>query len=449
MSQPVLIPHNRENEMAVLGCMILNQAIAVEVMSKIGGSDFYEPKNELIFNTVGRLIGNGSPVEPQAVLAALGADLGRIGGAGYIHDCLSMQVNVMSGPYYAELVADDATRRRIIVAGSSAQLAAAQTGTDIAACIDTAEQAMLTATRYANRREHPSHIAIVGAEALDKLRIRIAGNEPTGIPTGLTEYDDLVTHRSGQMIVVGARPGMGKSTLTQQMGWHSAGRHNRRTVIISLEMTVDDMVFRLASDMAEIDSQRIDRGQVSPAEQRKIDDAEREWRDWPLELVDWCQTWPAIRNYIRRYVAKNGGIDMFIIDFLQRITPTDAENRTESRNLVVGRWADEIKSLALETGAIAVVASQLRREGGANRPTMSDLRESGQIEQAADVVTLIHRPDYYNPDNEPGIAELIVAKHRRGPTADVRVKSELDFSRFVDGPTARQQNRENASQDTP
>lgn len=431
MVELALIPFSRENEMAALGSMILNQAIAVEILTTLSAMDFYQPRNGKIFDAVSRVITSGEAVDPISVGAALGDDFERVGGHNYLHECLSATPNVLSGPLYARLIADDATRRRLIQAGAEIQQRAISLDNDVPTVVDQAEQAVLAASRLANRREAPTHIAAVGAEALAKLVERVENGADPGIPTGLLDYDRLVTHRAGQMIVVGGRPGMGKSTLTQQIALHSAYKKNRKTVIISLEMPRDDMVLRLASDLAEIDSAKIDRGTLDQRELKKVLAIQDQWQQWPLDIVDWCRTLPAIRNYLRRYATRNGGIDLFVIDFLQNIEPTESDFRVETRNLIVGRWADQLKSLALELEAVAIVASQLKRLEEDKIPGMSDLRESGQIEQSADVVNLLHRHDYYNPDKEPGTAKIIVAKHRRGPTNTIRVGHQLHFSRFV------------------
>jgi replicative DNA helicase len=435
VTEQLLIPHSREAEMAVLGAMMLNPAIAVEIATRLSGADFYQPRNELIFAAIARLLTAGEPTEPAAVAIALGADLDRVGGAGYVHDCLSAVANPLSAPYYAERIADDATRRKIITAAATAQLAATQPDTDIAAVIDTTEHAILTATRTGFRRDRPTHIAVLGHDTLDALDARIAGDATPGIPTGLTGYDSIVTHRPGQMGVIGGRPGMGKSILTQQWLLHAA-RTGRRALLFSTEMTAEDMILRIISDIAHIDSHKLDRGTLTPTEQHRAHTAEQAWQDWPLDIIDWCQTWPAIRSMTRRHANRHGDLAIIGIDFLQRITPTAADSRTDNRNLLVGRWADEIKNLALELGIFTLVASQLRRDHSttAPRPTMSDLRESGQIEQAADVVTLIHRPEYYDPAKNPGTAELIIAKHRRGATDTTTVRAQLHHSRFANLP---------------
>lgn len=431
MDDTISMPHSREDEMAALGCMMQSPAIAVELLATLGGTDFYQPKHELVFAAIGRIIAAGEPLEPLAVLAALGSDATRVGGADYLHDCLSSAPSALSGPYYAGRVAEHATRRRLITAAAKIQVAASQPDSDLSTLVDESEQGILDITRYGRRGEPDTHLPVVGDAALDRLRQRMLTGDDPGIPTGLRDYDRLITHRPGQMIVFGARPGMGKSTLTQQIAINAA-RLGKQTMIISTEMTKDDMALRVVSDLATVDSRDLDRADLTPADLLRIDLVQRQWRQWPLHLIDHCRTWPAIRNTIRRHVARHGHIDLFVIDYLQRITPTDGEHRNDNRNLVVGRWADEIKTLALETGAVAIVASQLRREAiGQTKPTMSDLRESGQIEQSADVVALLHRYDYYNPEDRPGQAELIIAKHRRGATDTLALTAELEYSRFT------------------
>lgn len=450
---PQMAPHSPENEKACLGSMILNQAIAVEVLSILQTGDFYAPNNGRIFAAIAKVIASGVALDALAVDAALGSDSVKVGGIDYLHDCHQATPNPLSGPHYAHRIADDATRRRLIEAGAGLQLAATDRDRDIAGLTDLAEQTVLAATRSADRREAPSDIATVGAGSLARLRHRVETGEDPGIPTGLKLYDDLVVHRPGQMIVFGGRPGNGKSTITQQIAKYAAQTKGLRAAIMSTEMTQDDMIYRVVSDLASIDSTKIERANLTATDLRRLDAAEAQWRTWNLDLVDWCHTWPGIRNYLRRYAMRHNGIDLFVIDFLQAILPDDSERRIENRNLLVGRWADEIKTLALELSAVALVASQLRRENDRSTPkppTMSDLRESGNIEQSADVVALLHRPEKYNPDDKPAIVEIHVEKHRRGPTDTIDVRAELMFSRFTDAPTPptnRDQNRQRPRQE--
>lgn len=446
MTETIRAPHSRENEMAVLGSMMLNQAIAVEILAILKQGDFYVPKHGSIFEAIARVVASGEAIDPLAVDAALGSDATRVGGVHYLHDCLESTPNVLSGPNYAARVADDATRRRLMDAGFKLQLAATERDHDIATLTDLAEQTILAATRAADRRERPGNVAIVGSASLTRLRQRVESGEEPGIRTGLKHYDDLVTHRPGQMIVFGGRPGNGKSTICQQIARHAAESGGAKAVIVSTEMTQDDMIYRLASDVGSVDSSKIDRATLTPSELRRIAAAEQQWREWNLELVDWCHTWPAIRNYLRRYAMRNDGIDLFVVDYLQAIQAPEEGNRIDNRNLIVGRWADQIKALALELDAVAIVASQLRRAERNNPkpPTMSDLRESGNIEQSADVIALLHRPEKDNPLERPGIVEIHVEKHRRGATDIVEIRSELMFSRFANlpqQPTTRGANR--------
>lgn len=438
-------PHSQENEMATLGSMILNQAIAVEISAILTGDDFYQPRHSRIFAAIQTVLAGTETVDPLTVHAALGDDALRIGGVAYLHDLVASTPNVLSGPSYARTVAETSVRRRLIEAAVRIQQDAGQTSVDLADIKDRAEQSLHKAVHGIDRSEPETAVAAVATGTLTRLRERIESGDPPGIQTGLRAYDDLVVHRPGQMIVVGARPGNGKSTWTQQMAIYAASAESRKAVIVSTEMTQDDMIFRVVSDLTSIDGRKFERGDLTPTEWRRITHAQEQLKTWGLETVDHCRTWPAIRSWLRRYTMRHGQLDLFVIDFLQRIQGSQGDQKLENRNLQVGHWADEIKSLALELGAVALVASQLRREDPSQRirpPTMSDLRESGNIEQSADVVALLHRPEKYDPTKKPGIVEIHVEKHRRGETDMVEAQAEWAYSRFRAAPTTRQTNRD-------
>jgi len=432
-------PHDNLAESVAVGAMMLSPAIADAISEILTAADFYKPAHGTIFDTVLALAARGEPIDGATVSTELirTGDLDRVGGVPYLHTLIESVPTPLNGPYYAQQVAAMAVRRRIADAGVKAAMLARGPG-DVADVREQAQQAMYEATTDVRDRAVITSVGDLVAPTLEQIERVAAGLVPPGIPTGLKDYDRMIGggHRPGQLVIPAGRTSMGKSVITQNWLRHCAEKAVRPAVLFSVEMSVDEMMIRLLAEVAHVPLQRLITAQLTDDDKARLGRAEERIAAWPLYLVDSCRTVPAIRAYLRRFVQRIGEVAVFGVDYLQRLS---AVSRGEDRHLVVGQFADDLKTLAQDLGAVCIAPCQLNRgpetRGGKNGnvPLLSDLRESGNLEQSADVVVLIHRPDYYDKlSPRAGEADLIVAKNRNGPTDSITVAAQLATARFVD-----------------
>lgn len=433
--------HDNLAECITLGAMMLSPAVADAVGEILTSADFYKPAHGTVFAAIGRLAAAGEPIDGATVTAELArtGDLVRVGGAPYLHTLIESCPTAANGTHYAIKVANASRRRRIVEAG----LKVVQIGrseADVLEVAERAQEAIHTATTDRRERTVITSVGDLADPTLQHIEDVADGKIPPGIPTGLSDYDRLTGgHRPGQLIIPAGRTSMGKSVLTQNWVVHCARKVVRPVVLFSNEMPEQDMMLRLFSEVARVPLHLILHGKISSEDRARLRTARDIVLTWPLYVVDTCRTIPAIRAYLRRFTQKHGDLALFAVDYLQMITPVSSGGRHEERYAVVGSFARDLKVMAVDLDAVCVAPCQLNRgpetRGGkkANVPLLSDLRESGDLEQTADNVILIHRPSYYDKDSpRTGEADLIVAKHRHGATDTVTVGEQLHIMRFVD-----------------
>lgn len=427
------VPQSLEAESAVLGAMLLSRSAATEATALLAAADFYEPKHAALFTTIAAQLDANAPTDPLAILTAMPDRLRSAYGAPWLSE-LTEPANPASVMHFARIVQGKSLLRRMSDAGlRAASIASNAEIADVAA--DEIEKLIYEATARPSTRDRGVSAGEAMRRSLQRgIDVR-EGRVKRGIPTGFADLDRLTGGiKPGQLWVPAGRPAMGKSTLGQGLAVACAS-NGRPAVIASNEMTAIDMGNRLIADLADVNISQVETGRYRDGEEDRVRDAQRMVADWPLLMLDSVWTMPGMRSAIRRYRAEQGDLGIFVIDFLQRVVPTSSELALR-RDLQVGGWADQAKNLALELECAGVACSQLNR-GSESRPdkvpTLADLRESGQIEQAADIVILIHRPDYYDRESpRTGEADFIVAKHRNGPTDTVTVAAQLSRSRFID-----------------
>lgn len=432
-------PHDNLAESIAVGAMMMSPAVADAVSEILTAADFYKPAHGTIFDSVLALAARGEPIDGATVSIELSrtGDLERVGGVPYLHTLVESVPTALNGTHYAQRVAAMAVRRRIAEAGVKA-MTLARGGGDVADVREQAQQAMYEATTDVRDRAVITSVGDLTAQTIEQIERVGAGLTPPGIPTGLKDYDRMIGggHRPGQLIIPAGRTSMGKSTITQNWLRNCAEVAVRPAVLFSVEMSIDEMMIRLLAEVSRVPLHQLIIGQLSDDDRQRLRHAEERVAAWPLYLVDSCRTVPAIRSYLRRFVQRMGEVAVFGVDYLQRLSAT---SRGEDRHLVVGQFADDLKTLAQDLDAVCIAPCQLNRGPetrpgkNANVPRLSDLRESGNLEQSADVVILLHRPDYYDKaTSRPGEADLIVAKNRNGPTDTVTVAAQLAVQRFVD-----------------
>lgn len=435
-----------DSERQVLGAMMLGAPFASEIAAIVDERDFYHPNHAKVFATISAALAAGHPIEPPAIGVALGADLDRIGRT-VLGDWAAECVNPMSGTHFARRVRDLADARRADDALVRGRHILRQRQ-DIMSKKDEVQRIVHEATT--TRSDHTELISagdVVDDAAIHAERIA-AGLVPPGIMTGLTEYDQVVGgHTPGQLIVVAGRPSQGKSVLAQNMARYCAETVRRPALVFSTEMSCREMGNRLLSDVADVPLDGFKTGKWNRYQTQAIEDARTRIREWPLTFVDRCTTIPAIRSAVRRYIQQQGDLGIFVVDYLQRLKQVGTEPR---RDLVVGAWVDDLKWLAMETNSVAVVASQFNRASESRtdkKPSLGEMRDSGNIEQTADIAVIVHRENFYDRSKRPGEADLDIAKHRNGAIGNLVVAAQLARSRFANLGTLRQTNRQRVSQE--
>ncbi|PRY27227.1 replicative DNA helicase [Pseudosporangium ferrugineum] len=433
-------PQDVAAEQSVLGGMLLSKDAIADVVEILKTHDFYRPVHATIFDIILDLYGRGEPADGVTVAAALAdsGDLQRIGGVPYLHTLIESVPTAANAAYYARIVSERAVLRRLVEAGTKiVQLgygANGHGGRDVDDIVDLAQQAIYDVTE--NRvSEDFATLGDMLQPTLDEIEaVGASGGMMTGVPTGFNDLDRLLNGlHPGQLIIVAGRPGLGKSTVSMDFARNAAIRSNCASAIFSLEMSKIEMVMRLLSAEARVPLHSLRSGQLSDDDWTKLARRMGEISEAPIFVDDTpSMNLMEIRAKARRLKQRHN-LKLLVIDYLQLMT---SPKKTESRQQEVSELSRGLKLLAKEIECPVIAVSQLNRgpeQRTDKRPQLSDLRESGSIEQDADVVLLLHRDDYYDKESpRAGEADFIVAKHRNGPTDTVTVAAQLHLSRFVD-----------------
>jgi len=435
-----LPPQDTLAEQSVLGAMMLSKDAIADVLSLVRAHDFYRPAHELIFSAIVDLYARGEPADAITVAAELTrrGDIARVGGHVYIHDLLASVAIASNASYYADIVREKAILRRLVDASIRiAQLGYAGAG-EADDIVDQAQQAIFDVSDGKTGEDYRSVGELIQPtwDEMEALASRAGGL--AGVPTGFRDLDALTNGlHPGQMIIVAARPAIGKSTLGLDIA-RSAAVHNKlTTAMFSLEMSASEMMMRLLSAEGSVPLHSIRTGNLQDYWDQ-LSAASGLLSSAPLYIDDSPDlTMLEIRAKARR-LRQRQDLKLVIIDYIQLMS---SGKKVESRQLEVSEFSRQIKLMAKELEIPVVAISQLNREteqGPAGKeprePKLSNLRESGSLEQDADVVILLHRPDAYSRDNRTGEADLIVAKHRNGQTRTIKVLFQGHLSRFVDDP---------------
>ncbi|MFJ3365816.1 replicative DNA helicase [Streptomyces anthocyanicus] len=431
-------PHDVAAERCVLGgCQLSKDAIG-DVIQLISARDFYRPAHETIFLAIVDMYGKGEPVDPVTLTEALqkSGDLIRVGGASYLHELVQTVPTAANAEYYAEIVAETAVTRRLIEAGTRIVQSGYQRQADAADLVEEASREI-----FAVAQQRADESLLPAQHGLDTTldRIEAAGKrkkgELTGVPTGITDLDNLTMGlQNGQMIILAGRPAMGKSTLGVDFARAAAIKHGRAAAIFSLEMGREELHQRLLSAQGSVALHHIRSGDLDEKEWKRLAKAQKAIAEAPLYLDDSPElTAMTIRAKARR-LKERGELELVVIDYTQ-LVQYGGGRRPESRQQEVSDISRSFKLMAKELEVPVVALSQLNRgpeQRTDKRPMVADLRESGSLEQDADMVILLHREDAYEKESpRAGEADLIVGKHRNGPTATVTVAFQGHYSRFV------------------
>ena len=429
-------PHNSDAEASLLGAMLLSRDAIGPAVETLSGDQFYVPAHGYIFDAIASLYGAGEPADPVTVAEELSRSglLEQIGGPQRLLELQTGTPASSNAARYARIVEEHALLRRLIgVAGDIVELGYSHPE-DVVKTVDEAEAMMF---QIAERRVVDSTKPI--RELLDANLDRLEelyeqGNAITGLPTGYVDFDDLLSGlQPSNLVIVGARPSMGKTAFGLGMAASAALEAQRPVLFFSLEMGHLELTQRLLCSDARVDSQRMRNGTLSEDDWPKITRAVGKLGEAPIWIDDNPNlTVMEIRAKARRLKSRLGDLGLIVVDYLQLMS---GRGNAENRQVEVSEMSRGLKILARELETPIVALSQLSRgleSRTDKRPMLADLRESGSIEQDADVVAFIYRDEVYNPESpDIGSAEIIVAKHRNGPTGTVRLAWLSNYTRFA------------------
>lgn len=435
-------PHHTEAERSVLGAILLNNESIHRVLEVgLEPRDFYREAHQKVFETLLALSERGEPVDLVTLTSAL-RDRGwyeAVGGTATLTSLFEDSFAIGNVTYYAKIVRDKALLRRVIEAAGQIQADAFDGVEDMEAFMDETERKIFTVadTQLTKSFSSMQEILTQNIHTIEELGQR--KSEVVGISTGFNDFDNLTSGlRPGQLIILAARPAMGKTSLFLSAVQHMATQQKGVIAVFSLEMSKEELGFRFLSMLSRIDSKRLKVGRISSAEDwGRLAKAADQLSKSKIFIDDSGDlTVMDIRSRCRRLLSNEKKLDLIVVDYLQLMKGSKAASKGDgSREREISEISRNLKNLAKELKVPIIALSQLNRgvESRPNkRPMLSDLRESGAIEQDADIVCFIYRDEVYNKETEDrGIAELIVAKHRAGETATTRLAWLAEYTLFA------------------
>ncbi len=429
-------PHNLPAEQSLLGAMLLSRDAIAAATELCGSADFYKPAHGHVYDAITSLYGQGEPADPVTVADELRRAnlLDAIGGMGSLISLQADTPATANAGRYARIVEEHALLRRLIaVAGEIAEIGYS-TPDDVQAAVDRAEAMVF---EVAERRVTDSlqPLRVLLGDTLDRLEALFGRGEAiTGVPTGYIDVDERLSGlQKSSLVIVGARPAMGKTSFALGIAAHAAMEARVPVLLFSLEMSHSEITQRLLCAEAKVEATRIRNGRLADSDWPKISHAIARLGEAPIFVDDNPNlTVMDIRGKARRLKSSEGGLGLIIVDYLQLMT---GRQRAENRQVEISEISRGLKILARELEVPVVALSQLSRNlesRGDKRPMLADLRESGSLEQDSDVVMFIYRDEVYNPESaDRGTAEIILAKHRNGPTGSTQLAFLDRFTRFA------------------
>lgn len=440
-------PYSEDAEKSVLGSMMLDKNAVIAALDFLREDDFYIDQNKWIFTAIAQLSRDGYAVDPVTILDRLRSNgIHDKISPTYLAELTDIVPSARNIEQYCRIVSEKATLREMIQSFGDLIAKCFENKEPVAQIIEEAERFVYNLSVNKTRSEFISL-----KEAMKPALIKIGelyqqNNNMTGVPTGYKDLD-LITSglQPSDMVLIAARPSMGKTALGLNIAQNASFRGKKTVAFFSLEMSCEQLIMRIISGETEVNSKKIKLGTQSDGEWKKITVLNSAVQESDVRLfIDDTSgiSVGEVRSKLRKLKATQG-LDMVVIDYLQLMSTTQ---RTENRQQEISVISRELKALAKELSCPVVALSQLSRSPesrGDRRPILSDLRESGAIEQDADVVILLYRDSYYNKDAENDLTELIIAKHRNGETGTVKLSFLKEYTKFVNAdPVIYQENHE-------
>lgn len=433
-------PHSAEAEQAIIGGLMLDNQVWDNVNTKLCEADFYRTEHRILYRAITELAKKEHPFDVVTLLDTLKSnnELDDAGSETYLFELANNTPSVANVSAYADIVREKSVQRQLIaVAGQIADAAYNPGEREVTELLDFAETKVFAIAEQTGGDKGPENIKSILAKAVEKIdTLYHNGDALTGLATGLSDLDEMTSGlQPSDLVIVAGRPSMGKTTLVMNMAEHAAIKSGRPVLVFSMEMPADSLAMRMMSSLGRIDQHRIRTGKLDDDDWPRVTSAVHMLSEAPLFIDDTPALSPAeMRTRARRLAKEHGRLGLIVVDYLQlmKVPGFKADNRTAE----ISEISRSLKSLAKELEVPVVALSQLNRsleQRHDKRPMMSDLRESGAIEQDADLICFIYRDEVYNEDSpDKGVAEIIIAKQRNGPIGKVRVAFLGKYTRFED-----------------
>lgn len=430
-------PHSVDAEQAVLGGLMLDNGEWDSVADVLLPEDFYRAEHQLIFSTMIRQSEASSPIDVVTLVEALNSmnQLDEAGGVDYLGDLAHNAPGTANIKAYADIIRERAILRRLIsVANSIADSGYNTGGRKAEEVVDEAEQQVFNIADERPKDQGPVDMKTLMKSAVERID-ELAASEGglTGLSTGFTDLDGMTSGwQKSDLVIVAGRPSMGKTAFAMNLVENVILKYDDPVLVFSLEMPGESLIFRMLSSVGRIDQTKLRTGQLSGDDWQKFGAAAKELRDRPLFIDDSAGVSPMeMRSRARRVAREHGRLGMIVVDYLQLM---QIKGTSENRVNEISEISRSLKLLAREFECPVIALSQLNRgleQRPNKRPVMSDLRESGAIEQDADVIAFIYRDEVYNEDSpDKGSAEVIIGKQRNGPIGTVRLSFLGQYTRF-------------------
>jgi replicative DNA helicase len=434
-------PHSMEAESSVLGGLLLDNKSWEQVADLLSEGVFYRYEHRQVYLAIQALINASRPADVITVYEHL-QSIGKaeeVGGLGYLNALAQYVPSASNIRRYAEIVRERAILRKLVTASDEIATNAFNTqGKPVPQILDEAEQKIFQIGEEGSRLkqgfQNMDQLAVILMDRVNQMAD--SPNDITGVPSGFVDFDKMTSGmQAGDLIVLAARPSMGKTALAINIAEHVALNEGLPVAVFSMEMGASQLAIRIVGSIGRIDQQRLRTGKLNQEEWPRLTEAIEKLRNVSLHIDETPSLTPMeLRANARRLARTCGKLGLIVVDYLQLMSGNTSSNNGDNRATEIGEISRGLKMLAKELQCPVIALSQLNRSVETRtdkRPMMSDLRESGAIEQDADVIMFIYRDDYYNKDSkEPGVAEIIIGKHRNGPTGTVKLAFLKPLTRF-------------------